>query len=191
VSAKKLPLALRDWAAYRDCRRTIDDFLELLPLFQSLSHKSVRPRWVAGRGSLGRLLRACRGWVLWLVGGWVVGDVGVGGSDVCLGRLGGGEQVLCACCTGREHLREGGTSGGGQGACPVGGGAGKNTRQPPTTPPPARAPPCPRGAGTGPSCSPSPARSSRWRRTCSSCGTCWTPGCWRTGGGASGRGGGG
>lgn len=48
VSAKKLPLALRDWAAYSDCRRTIDDFLDLLPLFQSLSHKSVRPRWVEG-----------------------------------------------------------------------------------------------------------------------------------------------
>ena len=44
MHSKKLPKALRDWAAYKDCRRTIDDFLELLPLFQSLTHKSIRGR---------------------------------------------------------------------------------------------------------------------------------------------------
>lgn len=31
---KKLPKALREWPAYLDCRKTIDDFLEMLPLFQ-------------------------------------------------------------------------------------------------------------------------------------------------------------
>jgi hypothetical protein len=48
VQSKRLPIALRDWPAYKDCRRTIDDFLNLLPLFQSLTHKSIRPRWVGG-----------------------------------------------------------------------------------------------------------------------------------------------
>jgi len=48
TQCKKLPLALRDWAAYKDCRRTIDDFLALLPLFQSLTHKSIRDRYLAG-----------------------------------------------------------------------------------------------------------------------------------------------
>lgn len=68
VQARRLPKALRDWAAYKDCRRTIDDFLALLPLFQALSHKSIRERWAclagrlwlsaatkSGRHSLGRL----------------------------------------------------------------------------------------------------------------------------------------
>lgn len=44
TQAKKLPKALRDWAAYKDCRKTIDDFLALLPLFQSLAHRSIRER---------------------------------------------------------------------------------------------------------------------------------------------------
>ena len=34
AQSKKLPKALRDWQAYVDCRRTIDDFLEMLPLFE-------------------------------------------------------------------------------------------------------------------------------------------------------------
>ncbi|PSC73956.1 flagellar outer dynein arm heavy chain gamma [Micractinium conductrix] len=44
TSCKKLPKALRDLAAYKDCRRTIDNFLALLPLFQALTHKSIRDR---------------------------------------------------------------------------------------------------------------------------------------------------
>ncbi len=44
TQCKKLPLALRDWVAYKDCRRTIDDFLDQLPLFQALAHKSIRER---------------------------------------------------------------------------------------------------------------------------------------------------
>lgn len=54
VQAKKLPKALRDWEAYRDCRRTIDDFLALLPLFQALTHKSIRDRWVCVPDGAGR-----------------------------------------------------------------------------------------------------------------------------------------
>ena len=42
--AKKLPKALRDWQAFVDCKKVIDDFLEELPLFQQLAHKSMRPR---------------------------------------------------------------------------------------------------------------------------------------------------
>eukprot|EP00955_Chlamydomonas_euryale_P103513 365498-Chlamydomonas_euryale.AAC.1 len=41
---KKLPKALRDWPAYVDCRKTIDDFLEMLPLFQALASKAMRDR---------------------------------------------------------------------------------------------------------------------------------------------------
>ena len=42
--SKRLPKALRDWPAYNACRKTIDDFLEMLPLFQALTHKSMRER---------------------------------------------------------------------------------------------------------------------------------------------------
>jgi hypothetical protein len=41
---KKLPKALRDWQAYVDCRDTIDNFLEALPLFQALAAKAMRER---------------------------------------------------------------------------------------------------------------------------------------------------
>ena len=44
AQAKRLPLALRDWPAYRDCRRTIEDFHTLLPLFQALTHRAIRDR---------------------------------------------------------------------------------------------------------------------------------------------------
>lgn len=44
AQCKKLPKALREWPAYLDCRKTIDDFLDMLPLFQALAHKSMRQR---------------------------------------------------------------------------------------------------------------------------------------------------
>ena len=37
---------LREWQAFIDCKKTIDVFLAELPLFQSLAHKSMRPRCV-------------------------------------------------------------------------------------------------------------------------------------------------
>ena len=43
-SSKRLPRGLRDWPAYLECKRTIDEFLEVLPLFQQLTHKALRPR---------------------------------------------------------------------------------------------------------------------------------------------------
>ena len=42
--AKKLPKSLKDWEAFRVCKKTIDDFLELLPLLTELSSKSMRSR---------------------------------------------------------------------------------------------------------------------------------------------------
>ena len=36
--------ALREWQAFNDCKHTIDDFLEQLPLFKMLAHKAMRPR---------------------------------------------------------------------------------------------------------------------------------------------------
>lgn len=45
---RKLPKALRDWTAYADLRKKIDDFLEILPAVQSLAAPSMRQRhWVA------------------------------------------------------------------------------------------------------------------------------------------------
>ena len=41
---KKLPKALKEWQAFIDCKKTVDEFLEELPLFQQLAHKSMRPR---------------------------------------------------------------------------------------------------------------------------------------------------
>ncbi|KAK9841874.1 hypothetical protein WJX81_008571 [Elliptochloris bilobata] len=44
AQSNKLPKALREWQAFHDCKKTIDDFLEQLPLFQQLAHKAMRPR---------------------------------------------------------------------------------------------------------------------------------------------------
>jgi dynein heavy chain len=44
AQCRKLPKSLRDWQAYEDCRRKIDEFLEMLPLLQALGSKDVRPR---------------------------------------------------------------------------------------------------------------------------------------------------
>lgn len=50
--AKKLPKALRDWQAFVDCKKVIDDFLEELPLFQQLASKAMRPRYVQSSPNL-------------------------------------------------------------------------------------------------------------------------------------------
>jgi dynein heavy chain len=36
--------ALREWQAFNDCKRTIDEFLEQLPLFKMLANRAMRPR---------------------------------------------------------------------------------------------------------------------------------------------------
>jgi len=57
AQCRKLPKALRDWRAYVDCRDTIDNFLELLPLFQALAHQAMRDRhWRAVTAIAGREL---------------------------------------------------------------------------------------------------------------------------------------
>ena len=50
AQCKKLPKALRDWPAYTDCRKKIDDFLEILPLLQALSSPDMRDRHWAELG---------------------------------------------------------------------------------------------------------------------------------------------
>ena len=52
AQCKKLPKALRDWPAYTDCRKKIDDFLEILPLLQALSSPDMRDRhWASSAAS--------------------------------------------------------------------------------------------------------------------------------------------
>ncbi|CAG9462434.1 unnamed protein product [Pedinophyceae sp. YPF-701] len=41
---KKLPKALREWPAYNDCRKAIDDFQTVVPLLEMFAAKAVRPR---------------------------------------------------------------------------------------------------------------------------------------------------
>jgi dynein heavy chain len=43
-AGKKMPKSLRDWPAYKDCRRILDDFTCLLPLLEGLAHPAVRDR---------------------------------------------------------------------------------------------------------------------------------------------------
>ena len=67
-----LPKALRDWPAYRDCRATIDDFLDLLPLFQALTHRAIRDRsCLAELGLAGAGAWAGAGLTRW-TGWWAV-----------------------------------------------------------------------------------------------------------------------
>ena len=41
---KKLPRAMRELGAYEELRKTIEDFLEVLPLLQMLSNDAMRQR---------------------------------------------------------------------------------------------------------------------------------------------------
>ena len=52
AQCRKLPKALRDWPAYTDCRKKIDDFLEILPLLQALSSPDMRDRHWAELGRI-------------------------------------------------------------------------------------------------------------------------------------------
>ena len=54
-ACKKMPKELRGWDAYVELKRTVDDFLETLPLVQQLAHPSMRPRhWKALEELTGR-----------------------------------------------------------------------------------------------------------------------------------------
>ena len=44
TKCKKLPKALKEWQAYTDCKKKIDDFTGLLPILELLTGKSIRLR---------------------------------------------------------------------------------------------------------------------------------------------------
>ena len=44
LGCKRMPKDLRGWDAFIELKRTVDDFLESLPLVEQLAHPSLRPR---------------------------------------------------------------------------------------------------------------------------------------------------
>jgi len=56
-ACKRMPKVLREYEAFIELKRTIDDFLETLPLVQQLAHPSMRNRhWQALQNTTGRQL---------------------------------------------------------------------------------------------------------------------------------------
>eukprot|EP00708_Paratrimastix_pyriformis_P001956 GAFH01000693.1.p1 GENE.GAFH01000693.1~~GAFH01000693.1.p1 ORF type:complete len:4356 (-),score=2006.36 GAFH01000693.1:5-11701(-) len=44
VKCRALPKQMKDWEAYQELKKTVDDFYEILPTLQSLNQPSMRPR---------------------------------------------------------------------------------------------------------------------------------------------------
>lgn len=44
AASRKLPKALRDWPAYTDCRKLIDDMINQMPLLEALASRDIRER---------------------------------------------------------------------------------------------------------------------------------------------------
>jgi len=41
---RKLPRALKEWQAFEELRKTIDDFNEMVPLLELMTNKAMKPR---------------------------------------------------------------------------------------------------------------------------------------------------
>ena len=41
---RKLPRALKEWQAYEELRKTIEDFNDMVPLLELMAHKAMKPR---------------------------------------------------------------------------------------------------------------------------------------------------
>ena len=49
AACKRMPKVLREYEAFVELKRTIDDFLETLPLVQQLAHPAMRNQSIAWR----------------------------------------------------------------------------------------------------------------------------------------------
>ena len=45
LRCKKMPKQLREWLAYHELKKEIEDFQEVLPLLMELSKKSIQGEW--------------------------------------------------------------------------------------------------------------------------------------------------
>lgn len=44
IRCRKLPRALKEWQAFEELRKTIDDFNEMVPLLELMTNKAMKPR---------------------------------------------------------------------------------------------------------------------------------------------------
>lgn len=44
LRCRKLPRALKEWQAFEELRKTIDDFNDMVPLLELMANKAMKPR---------------------------------------------------------------------------------------------------------------------------------------------------